>query len=233
MIFIFFFFNFSEAAFIEVNPRIKNQNISSKSCKYDLKSLITNEKLTSLQSNCRLSLQENPSSHSLRGKYTPSAPIRIPYSKEALENLKLDLSKRNKEMDLYQNIDDNSSASSDSLDCSSVGGPSFFEMSYDPIHEEMRKIWHEERKNRRRLEKELKKKNMMNDKNDMTKSESESPNQILFYTEEEDNELKDIIKERTYRCRNIPDTETNFSDIDNDSDFGCDQKTNNCYSLSF
>ena len=100
-------------------------------------------------------IYENPSSNSLkcissRG-YKPSAPIPIPYSKEAR-----DLTNR-KEVDWYQYADDNSSISSVSSENSYLGGFFMFEMSYDPISEEMRRLRQENRENRLQLKMESKK----------------------------------------------------------------------------
>lgn len=240
MLFLLFFLSFSEAAFIDSNSRIKHKTISRTASKNELKTSTSNEKLSQSQSHSKLNLRQYPSSDSLKSstssprEYIPSAPIRILYSEESLNKLRSDLSKQPKEVDWYQYIEESLSSSSDSSD-SSLGGLSIFEMSYDPEYEKLRKMRREERGKQRRIRKELKKKGMRGDTKAATKIES--PNLALYYTQEEEEELKDITKERTMRCRYIPNTDLNtdpnYSDLENDSDFGGKGRNEECYSLSF
>ena len=177
-------------------------------------------------------IYENPSSNSLKSissprGYKPSAPIPIPYPNEAR-----DLT-NHKEADWYQYADDNSSISSGSSENSFLGGFFMFEMSYDPISEEMRKLRQEKRENRRRL-------NMESIKNSTARKSNEpispeSPKSALYYIKEEEEEeyLEEVASKRAARYENLPNIESNYSDLDNDSDFGGEESKDTFIGLSF
>ena len=222
MLFLLFLLRFSEAAFITSNSRIKHKNTLKKTSTNDLKTLASNQKLITSQSQSKLSSSDSLKTISSPRDYKPSEPIPIPYSKEARDFT------NSKAADWYQYVDDSSSFSSDSSENSSLGGHLMFEMSYDPICEEMRKLRQEDRENRRRLKKVLKKASKTKEP---IKSEPESPKPTLYYTKEEVEDLEEVARIRTARYRKITNTD-NCSDLDNDSDFG-EVSKDTCYSISF
>lgn len=164
--------------------------------------------------------------------YTPSNPIPIPYSKEALELMKSDLSKKSNH-NLYDFVDDNSSVSSDSSESSSVGSP-MFQMSYDPLYAEMKRIKKEERENRRRLKKAEKKEKKR--AKALEPKRPDSPTFGYYFTEEEQNEfdIEDLSKRRIERYKQKPLVMSDDdSDLDNDSDFFSKAQKETCYSMSY
>ena len=226
MLFLLFLLRFSEAAFITSNRRIKYKNTLKKTSTNDLKTSTSNQKLVTSQSQSKLSSSDTLKTISSPRAYKPSEPIPIPYPKEARDLI------NHKEADWYQYVDDSSSISSCSSENSSLDGHLMFEMSYDPISEEMRKLRQEKRENRRRLKEVLKKKINASKTKEPIKPEPESPKPTLYYTKEEVEDLEDVARKRTARYRNIPNTGSNCSDLDNDSDFG-EVSKDTCYSISF
>ena len=233
MLIFLLFLSLSEAAFITSPLGIKQKSFSRTTSASNLKTSTSNEKLTSPR------IRENTSCDSFKSTSTSSPrqrvksePIPIPYTDEALQSLKSDPLRRTDSVNwnLFIEKEESPTSSPDSSD-SSLGGLSIFEMSYDPIYEEFKKKKQAERENRRKLKRELKDADTAAEK---IKFELLDPD--LFFTKEEEEDLRNRSKEREYHCRFIPNadlnTETNNSDLDNDSDFGGEARKEECYSLS-
>lgn len=236
MLLFLLFLRLSEAALLVNSPwLLRNKKINKSPSATELKSSTSKETLAKPLSLKAPSSVESFNSLSSPRVYTPSEPIPIPYSKETLELMKSDISKKSNH-NLYDFVDDNSSVSSDSersSENSSVGSP-IFQMSYDPLYAEMKRIKMQERENRRKLRKADKK--AKNKAEALEPKKSDSPTFGYYFTKEEQKEfdLEDISKRRIERCRQKPLAMSNDdSDLNNDSDFGIQASKGACYSLSF
>ena len=182
---------------------------------------------------CPLSLKV-PSSHSTPSPsprvYTPSSPIPIPFSEEALKEVRKEKSK--KPFYFVEDVSSDSSSSASSTASEKEMSPEIFTMSYEPEYAKIHQTKMEAKKERKLLKKKLKKeekiKNLQQRRN--------NPSHGIHYANEDEFDVEDYSKLRLERCRLAPTYNLGLNpskeDLDNDSDFG-DQAKEPCYSLSF
>lgn len=167
--------------------------------------------------------------------YTRSSPIPILQTQETNDRIRLDKLRKSLSFNNdYQEIrsDSDDSDTSDSSTGSSIASsPEMFIMSFVPEYAKIIQLEKEERE-KAKVAKKIKRK-----EDKLAKEKGMKLNSGHYFTEEEENEFRDAIRERSQCFRissanDFVESRSSNSNVETDSDFGSAAK-GDCYSLSF